>query len=103
MNSTDIIGFTGTALLAVTMLPQVYKTFKHKRAHDLAWMYLILQIFANILFLIYGYLLPRLPIILSNAIVMACSLSLVYAKLFFTGPSPESSPLLNLNAQEHIP
>jgi MtN3 and saliva related transmembrane protein len=93
MDNNDIIGYTGTGLLAITMVPQVYRTFKNKRANDLAWGYLILQISSNILFIIYGMGLKSLPIIISNCMVAACSMSLVYAKSCFTQKLPESHPL----------
>ena len=79
----DIIGYVGTGLLGVTMVPQVYKTFKDKKANDLSWIYLCLQISSNILFIIYGFGLQSLPIIISNCMVALCSLSLVYAKSCF--------------------
>ena len=84
MDINDIIGFVGTGLLAVTMVPQVYKTFTSRKVNDLAWAYLILQICSNVLFVIYGFGLHSLPIIISNCMVGACSLSLVYAKTCFT-------------------
>ena len=96
MNNNDIIGYVGTGLLAVTMVPQVYRTFKNKRANDLAWGYLILQISANILFIIYGLGLKSLPIIISNCMVATCSTSLICAKACFV-PAPEIEPLLSVS------
>ena len=93
MYNNDIIGYVGTGLLGVTMLPQVYKTFKDKRANDLSWIYLFLQIAANALFIVYGFGLQSLPIVISNCMVAICSLSLVYAKSCFR-IDPELSPLL---------
>ena len=84
----NIIGFTGTALLGVTMLPQVYKTFSEKKANDLSLCYLLLQFSANVLFIIYGYLIQSLPVIISNCIVFLCSSSLMYAKYRYKDYSP---------------
>ena len=94
MNNNDITGYIGTALLAVTLLPQVYKTFKNRKADDLSWIYLFLQISSNVLFIIYGFGLHSLPIIISNCMVGICSLSLVYAKSCFTPPELETYPLI---------
>tara|TARA_B110000858_G_scaffold151570_1_gene172614 strand:- start:191 stop:484 length:294 start_codon:yes stop_codon:yes gene_type:complete len=96
MDNNDIIGYTGTGLLAITMVPQVYRTFKNKRANDLAWGYLILQISSNILFIIYGLGLKSLPIIISNCMVAACSTSLICAKACFV-PAWEIEPLLSVS------
>jgi len=94
MNNNDIIGYIGTGLLAVTLVPQVYKTFKIRKANDLSWVYLVLQISSNILFIIYGFGLNSLPIIISNCTVGACSLSLVYAKYRFTPRDLDTYPLI---------
>lgn len=76
----DTVGFIGTGILGVTMLPQVYKTFREKKANDLSLSYLVLQLFANVLFLFYGYCIGSLPVVISNGIVFICSSSLIYAK-----------------------
>ena len=93
MDNNDIIGYVGTGLLAVAMLPQVYKTFNDKKANDLSWGYLILQISSNILFIIYGIGIQSIPIIIGNCMVSTCTMSLVYAKSCFTQKLPESHPL----------
>ena len=82
---TDIIGYVGTGFLTITMVPQVYKTFRHRQAGDLSIVYLILQLISNGLFIAYGYFLHSLPIVISNCVVAGFSLSLVYAKLCFKG------------------
>ena len=97
MDNNDIIGYVGTGLLAVAMLPQVYKTFNDKKANDLSWGYLILQISSNILFIIYGIGIQSLPIIISNCMVSTCTMSLVYAKACFNTLDPEVSPLLSVS------
>ena len=71
MDNNDIIGYVGTGILAVTLVPQVYKTFRNRKATDLSWVYLFLQISSNILFIIYGLGLQSLPIIISNCTVAA--------------------------------
>lgn len=96
MDNNDIIGYVGTGLLAITMVPQVYRTFKNKKANDLAWGYLILQISSNILFIIYGLGLQSLPIIISNCMVATCSTSLICAKACFV-QVPEIEPLLSVS------
>lgn len=85
MEAADIIGFIGTAILAVTLFPQVYKSFKHKQVGDLSFVSIVLQITANILFVIYGYMINSLPVLISNCMVLGCSMLLVYAKCCFKG------------------
>ena len=89
MNQTiiDTLGFIGTAILGITMLPQVYKTFKEKKVNDISLSYLVLQWIANILFLVYGYFIESLPVVISNGIVLICSSSLIYAKYAYKDDS----------------
>jgi MtN3 and saliva related transmembrane protein len=87
MDIFDIIGYIGTCLLGITLVPQVHKTFKRKKASDLSLSYLVLQILSNILFIIYGYGIQSIPVIASNCMVVTCSLTLVYAKFRFGSDS----------------
>lgn len=91
----DLIGYVGTGLLGITMIPQVYKTFQDKKADDISGVYLVLQITANVLFIVYGYCIGSRPIVISNCIVSFCSISLVYAKHFFKNES-STQPLLSV-------
>ena len=77
---TEFLGYIGTSLLGITMLPQIYKTFSEKKANDISLSYLILQLCTNCIFIVYGYFINSIPIIISNIIVLLCSSSLVYAK-----------------------
>ena len=92
----DIVGYTGTGLLAITLLPQVLKTFKNKRAGDISWTYLVLQIMSNICFILYGILIRSIPIMASTCIVCVSSLMLVYAKMRFRHDYAEIDTLLSV-------
>jgi MtN3 and saliva related transmembrane protein len=96
MDTNDIIGYVGTGVLAVTLVPQVYKTFRSKQANDLSWSYLFLQIVANVLFIIYGFGIGSLPVIISNCMVSVLSLSLVFAKYKFP-IGGEYTPILSVS------
>ena len=86
----EALGYVGTAILGVTLLPQVFKTFREKKANDLSLSYLVLQLFANVLFIGYGYFISSIPVIISNGIVSICSSSLIYAKCKFKDYAPLS-------------
>lgn len=95
--NADIIGYSGTGLLTVTMLPQVYKTFRHKRADDISGVYLFLQIISNGLFIMYGFCIDSMPIIISNVVVSFCSISIVCAKIMYGNKSDSATPLLTID------
>ena len=96
MDTNNIIGYVGTGILAITLVPQVYKTFRSKQANDLSWTYLFLQIIANVLFIIYGFGIDSLPVIISNCMVAVLSLSLVFAKCKFP-IGGEYTPILSVS------
>jgi len=101
MDIFDVIGYIGTFILGITLVPQVFKTFKFKKAGELSLSYLLLQIIANILFIIYGFAIYSFPVIISNSMVIICSLSLVYAKYKFKTPeikTDDTSPLIGIIA-----
>jgi MtN3 and saliva related transmembrane protein len=80
----DILGFVGTGLLGVTLVPQVIKTYQLKSASELSYVYLTLQTVSNIIFIVYGYFINRLPILLCNGFVLLCSVSLLVAKMKYS-------------------
>ena len=90
----DTLGFIGTFILGITLFPQVYKTFTEKQAKNLSLVYLILQFSANIIFIIYGYLINSWPVLVSNSIVSLCSILLIYAKLKFKEDNVLSKPFI---------
>lgn len=90
----DIIGYVGTGVLAITLAPQVYKTFMSRKANDLSWISLFLQIIANILFIFYGIGIGSIPVVISNSMVLLMSISLMCAKYIFTIEN-ENSPLIS--------
>ena len=79
----DIIGYIGTFILGITLIPQVYKTYNEKRADNLSGVYLYLQIIANLLFIAYAYFIKSLPVIICNGVVFFFASSLLFAKYKF--------------------
>ena len=79
----DILGYIGTCILGFTLLPQVIKTYSEKNAQQISTLYLMLQMVANIIFIIYAYYINSIPIIICNGIVLLFSSSLLFAKQLY--------------------
>lgn len=77
----DVVGIVATCVLAVSLVPQVQKTFETRNADALSWKYILLQLTANALWIVYGIGIHSIPVIASNCMIAACSISLVYAKM----------------------
>ena len=78
------IGYIGAVLLDITLLPQLYKTFKSKQTRDISIYFMFLQIITCIFFLTYGILLNEAPIMMANSILMLELLVLLYAKILYS-------------------
>lgn len=83
---TETIGYLAAIIGTSLMLPQVIKSVRTKRVHDLSWLMLILYFTNCLLWGIYGYLISAMPIIICNAIALLISivqlgLKLKYEKL----------------------
>lgn len=70
MDSTTILGLVAGALTTVSFVPQVVKTWKTRSAKDVSvWMFTLLC--AGIFFwIIYGFLIRSLPVILTNIVTL---------------------------------
>ena len=80
----EIIGLVAAFLTTSAFLPQVYKTWKTKDVSSLS-LPMILMFFAGVvMWLIYGFLIESLSIILANAITVVSSFILVYFKLKYS-------------------
>lgn len=84
MEDHEIIGYVGGVLLAVTSLPQIYKTFKTKKTDDISIYFIFLQIVTCVIFLTYGVLIDANPIKAANSILLFELLLLLYAKIKFS-------------------
>ena len=67
MEFTEIVGITAGVFTAVSLLPQLIKLVKHKKAEDISLFYLIILLCGLSLWVYYGFLRDDLPIILTNS------------------------------------
>ncbi len=79
----EIMGLIGAFLSSITFIPQVYKTWKIKSAGDLSMSMMLIVFTSTIIWLIYGFALSLLPVIICNGIIMVLSALLIYFKLTF--------------------
>lgn len=83
MTGTDILGYAAGAITSLTFLPQVVKTWKEKSAKDVSLLMFIIAAINEVMWIVYGALLDNWVIILTNAIVLAMSLTMIYLKLSY--------------------
>jgi len=83
MNWTEIAGHTGALLSSITFIPQVYKTWKTKRAGDLSLNMILIVFVSTIVWLTYAISLNLWPVIVANSVICVLSISLIYFKFVF--------------------
>jgi len=81
---TNIFGYSAAVSLIVTMLPQLYFTWRTKKMDDISYIFLGMQLLTCFLFLIYGILLNEIPLILANSLVASQSLTLCIFKYSYS-------------------
>ena len=81
MTGTDILGYAAGAITSLTFLPQVIKTWKEKSAKDVSLLMFVIAAVNEVMWIAYGALLNNWVIILTNVIVLAMSLTMIYLKL----------------------
>jgi len=61
---TDFIGYTAGTLAMLTFIPQIIKTIRTKKTADISIPMLLLVITANVLYIVYGFMLRLYPVII---------------------------------------
>ena len=82
-----IVATLAPVVNCVQLFPQLYKTFTTRKVDDLSFYSLVLLFTTNLLWLLHGYFINDLSLIVAGLISMAVNLSLMvlylrYAKHF---------------------
>ncbi|HVY08261.1 MAG TPA: SemiSWEET transporter [Burkholderiales bacterium] len=80
----DIVGLLAGLLTTIAFVPQVWKIYRTKSGRDIsARMFSIFSI-GIVLWLVYGFMLGQLPIILANAVTLVLSLTIIGLKVYYS-------------------
>ncbi len=79
----EYVGLFGAFLSAITFIPQVLHAYKTKSVDDLSWGMLWIVFTSVIVWLVYGFYLNLLPVIIANSIILILSAVLLYFKYSF--------------------
>jgi len=81
MNWTQMIGLAGGILTACSILPQVIKTLKEKKADDVSLIMLIVLQAGLSLWIVYGIKRDDLPIILTNCFSFLVNIFMIILRI----------------------
>ncbi len=80
----EIFGYSAACLLVISILPQIYHTYKTKKVEDLSYIFLCLQLITCTLWIIYGILLKEIPLIGANLCVLTQLIILTFFKKIYS-------------------
>jgi MtN3 and saliva related transmembrane protein len=83
MEWTEIIGLAAGIFTASSLLPQVFKTLKEKKADEVSLAMLIVLQVGLILWIIYGIRRTDLPIIATNCFSLLVNITMVILRIHY--------------------
>ena len=73
----ESIGIAAGVLTSISLLPQLIKILKEKKAKDISIMYLLILLSGLCLWVWYGFLREDLPIIITNCVSVVLNVSIL--------------------------
>ena len=80
MNWTPIVGIVAGICTASSLLPQLIKTVKEKKAEEISKAMLFVLMTGLITWIVYGFLRKDLPIILTNSFSLILNITLTFLR-----------------------
>ena len=80
----EIFGYIAAVLTTAAFLPQLIKTLKTKKADDVSLVTLIMFIIGVLCWIIYGYKISSIPILIANLMTLILNLLILISKIYFS-------------------
>ena len=80
----EFFGYIAALLTTAAFLPQLIKTLKTKKAEDVSLVTLIMFICGVGCWIIYGYKISSLPILIANIITLILNLFILISKIYYS-------------------
>jgi MtN3 and saliva related transmembrane protein len=84
INFTQIFGIIASILSATLFIPQLVHMIKLKSGKDVSYIFLFLQIIASIMWVLYGYFINSLPLILCDSFMFLITIMMIVVKYKFS-------------------
>ena len=82
-NFSEGVGIAAGICTAISLLPQIIKVLKEKKAQDISLFYLVVLLLGLALWTYYGALKKDIPIIVTNAFSMVLNLAMIVLGIFY--------------------
>ena len=80
----EFFGYFAAILTTLAFLPQLIKTLKTKKAEDVSLITLIMFLTGVMSWIVYGYKIASIPILLANLITFVLNLLILIFKITFS-------------------
>ena len=77
----EVFGFIGGALTTVALVPQIWRLFKMKSAHEISLPFTLMYLIGGIFWLTYGAVLGKPSVIIANTVALVLTSLMLYAKI----------------------
>lgn len=81
MNPVDLLGLADGTMTTTALLPQVIKAHKTRHTADLSLSMFILSASGLSIWMIYGFMVNSVPVIVANVVTLAFSFYLIFLKI----------------------
>ena len=81
MEPIDALGYCAGVVAVISMFPQVYQSWRTRSTGDINLFAFSTLTFANFLWMLYGFLVDSIPLIVANFLTGSMVASIVFLKL----------------------
>ncbi|MEW6648399.1 MAG: SemiSWEET transporter [Pseudomonadota bacterium] len=81
MDATNLLGLLAGTLTTASFLPQVIKTWRSRSAGDISLVMFALFSLGVLLWIVYGFTVGAVPVIVANVITLLLSLTILIFKI----------------------
>lgn len=99
---SDILGYLGGSILAIQLVPQIYKVWKRKSASDISYGTLFLNIIGGSMVTAYGLLIHQPPVYATVICSVSCNVTLLITKCMLECAICTKNKLHNRIVSEHV-
>jgi MtN3 and saliva related transmembrane protein len=83
MNNVEIIGFTAGIFLAISLIPQIIKSWKTRSTKDISLIWNLVNLVGELLWIIYGFGINSYSLIIMSGISFLMNVFMVSLKIKF--------------------
>ena len=81
MNLITLLGLLAASLTTLALLPQIIKIWRTRKTEDISFIMYVLLVTGVFLWLVYGFLIKDLPLMLANLVTLILASSVLFLKI----------------------